>query len=279
SESDLADPIGDDRHSPVKGIVHRHNDRVLLKLVHLCAVYCRFCFRRETLGSAQSKNLSEAELETALDYIRRNEEIWEVLLTGGDPLVLAPRRLQRVIGALAAISHVKIIRIHTRVPVVDPSRIDDEMVAALTSDKPVYVVLHANHARELTPNAKAAIAKLAFAGVPLLSQSVLLRGVNDSEEALKDLFRALLENRVKPYYLHHGDLARGTSHFRTTIEEGQRLFGALRAKISGIGLPRYVLDIPGGWGKVSIEASHLTATPDGYLVRDDAGQLHEYRCM
>jgi lysine 2,3-aminomutase len=275
-DAERRDPIGDECFSPVKGVVHRHHDRVLLKPVHICSVYCRFCFRREKVGPDGERNLSAVEVDAAIDYIRAHEEIWEVILTGGDPLILSPRKLGAIVSALVAIAHVKIIRIHTRIPVVDPARIDDAMVAALSVSKPVYIVLHANHAREVTKNAKAAIAKLAFAGFPLLSQSVLLRGVNDSEEALRDLFKTLLENRVKPYYLHHGDLARGTAHFRTTIAEGQRLVRALRADHSGLCQPHYVLDIPGGWGKVPIGPNYLQRSPEGIVVEDHAARLHGY---
>ena len=276
SDSELRDPIGDDRFTPVKGITHRHPDRVLLKPVHVCPVYCRFCFRREKVGRGGEGNLSAAELDAALDYIRRNREIWEVILTGGDPLILSPRKLGAIVRALDAIPHVKIIRIHTRVPVVDPARIDPDMIEALCVPTALYVVLHANHAREITAKAGAAISMLVFAGIPMLSQSVLLRGVNDNVEALTDLFKRLLENRVKPYYLHHGDLARGTGHFRTTIAEGQRLVHALRGNISGLCQPHYVLDIPGGSGKVPIGPNYLTPSPDGMIVEDIEGIPHLY---
>ncbi|MGB8364623.1 MAG: lysine-2,3-aminomutase-like protein [Rhizomicrobium sp.] len=274
--SELHDPIGDDRFTPVKGVTHRYPDRVLLKPVHICPVYCRFCFRREKVGAGGDGNLSAAELDAALDYIRRNENIWEVILTGGDPLILSPRKIGTIIRALDAIEHVKIIRIHTRVPVVDPTHIDEDMVAALSVETALYVVLHANHVREMTQQSKAAIARLVFAGIPMLSQSVLLRGVNDNTEALRALFKCFLENRVKPYYLHHGDLARGTSHFRTTIEEGQRILRALRGSSSGLCQPHYVLDIPGGAGKVPIGPNYLAQSPDGTIVEDDRGRPHKY---
>jgi lysine 2,3-aminomutase len=204
---ELADPIGDDAHSPVEGIVHRYPDRVLLKPVHVCAVYCRFCFRREVVG--QGRALSRAELAAALDYIRAHSEIWEVILTGGDPLVLSPRRLKEIVKALAAIEHVRIVRVHTRVPVVDPARVTPALVRALKErGLATYVVLHANHARELTPKARAACARIVDAGIPMLSQSVLLRGVNDDAAVLGELMRALVECRIKPYYLHHAPASR-----------------------------------------------------------------------
>jgi lysine 2,3-aminomutase len=267
------DPIGDDAHSPVEGIVHRYPDRVLFKLVNACAVYCRFCFRREMVGPGRG-GLSPRALEAALDYIRGDTEIWEVILTGGDPLVASPRRLKNVIAKLTAIEHVKVIRVHTRMPVAAPERISTALLQALRTDKAVFVVLHANHARELTVKARAAIARLVDAGIPVLSQSVLLRGVNDDAETLGALMRALVECRVKPYYLHHADLAPGTAHFRTTIAEGQNLMRALRGRYSGLCQPDYVLDIPGGFGKSPIGPRYANA--DGSMIADFNGRLHRY---
>src|SRR4051812_33496511 len=253
-----ADPIGDHAHSPVEGIVHRYPDRVLLKLTHVCAVYCRFCFRREMIGPAAAP-LTEQQLDAALAYVATHPEIWEVVLTGGDPLVLSARRLKRVAARLAAIPHVKVIRVHSRVPVADPARITPELVRALkTKGKATYVVLHANHARELTEAAREACARLVDAGIPMLSQSVLLAGGNDDPRTLGELMRALVECRIKPYYLHHGDLAPGTSHLRTSIEQGQELMRALRGRLSGLCQPTYVLDIPGGHGKSPIGPNYLS---------------------
>jgi lysine 2,3-aminomutase len=279
---EMADPIGDDAHSPVAGIVHRYPDRVLLKLTHICAVYCRFCFRRESVGPGTAQALSAAALETALAYIAARPDIWEVVLTGGDPLVLSPRRLGEVVKRLSAIAHVKIIRLHTRVPVVDPARVTPALLRALKAPgKATYVVIHANHPRELTAEARAACGRLADAGIPLLSQSVLLRGVNDDAKTLADLMRALVETRIKPYYLHHGDLAPGTAHLRTGIEEGQELMRKLRGRTSGLCQPTYVLDIPGGYGKSPIgpcyvrPADHNSATPH-YQIEDFQGRSHQY---
>ena len=275
--SELADPIGDRAHSPVEGIVHRYPDRALLKLTHVCAVYCRFCFRRETVGP-DADPLSNEKLDAALGYIAAHGEIWEVILTGGDPLVLSPRRLKQVVARLAAISHVKVIRIHTRIPVADPSRITAELAAALKAPgKASYVVLHANHPRELTPAAREACALLVDAGIPMLSQSVLLAGVNDDAATLGALMRALVECRIKPYYLHHGDLAPGTSHLRTTIERGQELMRALRGHVSGLCQPSYVLDIPGGHGKSPIGPNYLSSDGHGGIeIEDFNGGLHPY---
>jgi len=267
------DPIGDAAHSPVEGVVHRYPDRVLLKLVNACAVYCRFCFRRAMVGPGRG-GLSRAALTAALDYIRAHPQIWEAILTGGDPLVLSPRRLKDVVTRLAGIGHVKVIRVHTRVPVAAPERVSAALVRALRSDKATFVVLHANHPRELTEPARAACARLVDAGVPLLSQSVLLRGVNDDAETLGALMRALVECRIKPYYLHHADLAPGTAHLRTTIAAGQNLMRTLHGRYSGLCQPAYVLDIPGGFGKSPIGPNYLSA--DGALVEDFRGRRHVY---
>jgi len=275
---ELADPIGDDAHSPVPGIVHRYRDRVLLKLVHVCPVYCRYCFRREMVGPNGRGTLTAKEIEVALDYIRAHEEIWEVILTGGEPLLLSPRRLRGVMKALAEIRHVKIVRVHSRTPVVAPERVTGELVRALkASSKAVYVVAHINHAKEMSDAVRDACARIVDAGVPMLSQSVLLRGVNDDAAALEGLLRTLVECRIKPYYLHHGDLAPGTSHLRTSLDEGQQLMRGLRGKLSGIAQPTYVLDIPGGAGKVPVGPAYLRKSEDEtYCVEDPAGQSHVY---
>jgi lysine 2,3-aminomutase len=267
------DPIGDEVHSPVEGIVHRYPDRVLLKLVGACAVYCRFCFRREMVGPGRG-GLSRAALAAALDYIRNTPQIWEVILTGGDPLVLSPRRLRDVTTRLAAIDHVKVIRVHTRIPIAAPGLVSPALVRALKSDKAAFVVLHANHPRELTGDARAAIARFIDAGIPMLSQSVLLRGVNDDVETLGALMRTLIECRIKPYYLHHADLAPGTAHMRTSIAAGQSLMRALHGRHSGLCQPAYVLDIPGGYGKSPIGPSYLSA--DCSMVEDFNGRRHAY---
>ena len=278
---ELADPIGDDAHSPVEGIVHRYPDRVLLKLNAVCAVYCRFCFRREMVGPGKAKALSPAALQCALDYIRGDRNIWEVILTGGDPLVLSARRMRAVMQALGEIEHVKVVRIHTRVPVAAPARITAELTRAMkASGKAVYVAVHVNHARELTPAARVAVARMADSGLVLLGQTVLLKDVNDNPEALSALMRACVECRIKPYYLHHGDLAPGTSHLRTDIAAGQKLMRALRGRWSGLCQPAYVLDIPGGHGKSPIGPNYIErAGSNGnecYVVEDFNGRRHVY---
>ncbi|HUZ71716.1 MAG TPA: lysine-2,3-aminomutase-like protein [Stellaceae bacterium] len=274
---ELSDPIGDHRFEPVKGIVHRYPDRVLLKPSHVCPVYCRFCFRREDVGPGGGV-LNERELAAALDYVRARPAIWEVVVTGGDPFVLAPRRLHAIVSALDVIPHVGVIRFHTRVPIVAPDRVDSALIAALAAETAVYVVVHANHPRELTAAARAAFARFLGAGIPLLSQSVLLKGVNDDAATLEALFRGLVAMRVKPYYLHHLDLAPGTAHFRTGLAAGQALMRQLRGRVSGLCQPSYVLDLPGGYGKVPVGPCYARPgdAPDTWCIEDPHGTRHAY---
>lgn len=267
------DPVGDEVFSPVDGVVHRYRDRVLLKANHACAVYCRFCFRREMVGPDGPRPLSAAQLDAAMAYLAGRPEIWEVIVTGGDPFVLSPRRLQGLMTRLARIDHVKVVRFHTRVPAVDPARVTDDLVAALKiGGKSVWVALHANHPDELTPACAAAVARLVDAGVPMLSQSVLLKGINDDPATLEALMRRFVELRIKPYYLHHMDKAPGTAAFRTSIEAGQALARGLRGDVSGLCQPVYVLDIPGGHGKVPLTPA---GTTEGGVI-DRKGRHHPY---
>ena len=266
SPGERDDPIGDDAHSPLPGVVHRYPDRVLLMPTTACPVYCRFCFRRERVGHG-ARAMSAEQLDAALAYVAARPAIREVILTGGDPMILSPRRLGGILGRAAAIPSVEVLRVHSRVPVADPARIDRALIAALGQDVPVYVAIHCNHPREIDPAAARAIAALADAGVPLLAQTVLLRGVNDDADTLAALFRALVRLRVRPYYLHHPDLAPGTARFRLSVAEGQALVRALRGRISGLCQPTYVLDIPGGYGKV----------PVGPSFREEGGGLSDWR--
>jgi lysine 2,3-aminomutase len=274
---ELSDPIGDERWSPVPGIVHRYPDRVLLKATLLCPVYCRFCFRREVVGK-KGAVLDQTSLARAYDYIRQRPQIWEVIVTGGDPFLLAPRRVADIVRILDQVPHLGVIRFHTRVPVVDPRRVHVALVEALAAEKAIYVVIHANHPRELTAQVQAAVLKLSRAGIPLLSQTVLLRGVNDDAAVLEALFRRLVAMRVKPYYLHQADLARGTAHFRTGIASGQHLVRSLRGRVSGLCQPTYVLDIPGGYGKVPIGpcAARRMGSSGDWIIEDCAGVRHSY---
>ena len=242
------DPTADGPFSPVKGVVHRYPDRALLKPLLACPVYCRFCFRREHVGP-DGGLLSPAELEAALAWFARTPAVREAILTGGDPLMLSPRRLGEMLERLAAMPHIELLRLHTRVPVAAPGLVTPALCAALPRDKPVYVCVHANHAREFSTDALAALAALHGAGVVLLGQSVLLAGVNDSIAALEDLFRAMLRARVKPYYLHQLDPAPGTARFAVPVERGRALLRELRGRVSGLAWPTYVQESAGGGGK------------------------------
>ncbi|HEX3991623.1 MAG TPA: lysine-2,3-aminomutase-like protein [Acetobacteraceae bacterium] len=264
------DPIGDDALSPVKGVVHRYPDRALLKPLLICPVYCRFCFRREHVGP-DGGVLTEAELEAAFAWFAAHPAVTEVILTGGDPLMLSPRRLSGIIARLSAMPHIRTIRIHSRVPVADPERLTDDLAAAMETDRSLWLVVHANHAREFTPAAGQALRRVRALGIPLLGQSVLLRGVNDSPAALEALFRAMVSVRMKPYYLHQLDPAPGTARFHVPIEEGRALLETLRGRVTGLAWPTYVLDIPGGFGKVPIGPDYRQA--DG-SVRDIRGVIH-----
>jgi lysine 2,3-aminomutase len=274
---ETSDPIGDIPFTPLAGVVHRHPDRVLLKVAHSCPVYCRFCFRRETIGS-KGEPLQGPMLHAAIAYIRAHRKIWEVILTGGDPLSLSGRRLREILSDLAAIPHVGVLRIHSRVPIVAPHSIDDSYIRALQHPLPVYLAVHVNHPDEITEAVVAAIRRLLEAGIVLLSQTVLLKGVNDDDVVLETLFRRLVALKVRPYYLHHPDLAPGTSHFRVPIEVGQRLMRSLRRTVSGLCLPTYVLDIPGGFGKVPIGPMYVGARDASGCrqIEDSEGTSHSY---
>ena len=275
SAEEMYDPIGDQAFTPVEGIVHRYPDRVLLTPILSCPIYCRFCFRRETVGSGI---LETQKLNFALEYIRQNKEIWEVILSGGDPLILSQRRISTIISELDKIDHVKVIRIHTRVPIVDPARISYKLVKILKCKTPVYVVLHCNHPKELEENAREAIALMVDSGIPMLSQTVLLKGVNDKSHILEKLMRELVICRIKPYYLHHGDKARGTQHFRTSLTKGLSLIKKLRGKISGLCQPTYMIDIPGGHGKVPVNLTYVHQTKIGdWCIEDWQGNKHIYK--
>jgi lysine 2,3-aminomutase len=280
SPAELADPIGDQARSPTRGVVHRYPDRVLLTPTFVCPVYCRFCFRREVVGPGADAALSRAEFAAALDYIRARPAIREVILTGGDPLGLPARRVSEIMEALAAIPHVGIARWHSRVPVVAPERATTDFLAALAPRAGLasVVVVHVDHPRELTQAARGALGGLSQAGVMLLSQSVLLRGVNADVETLTALLRKLVEAGAKPYYLHHPDLAPGTAKFRLGVSEGLALYRSLRGRISGLMVPTYVLDIPGGFGKVALDSGAARPIGEGtWELVDFQGRSHIYR--
>jgi lysine 2,3-aminomutase len=263
---ETADPIADEALSPVRGIVHRYRDRALLKPLLVCPVYCRFCFRREQVGP-DGGLLSTTELAAAYEYLRTHTELREIILTGGDPLMLSPRRLAAILSALDDIPHIDTLRIHTRLPIATPEAVTPALAAALRTKKPLWLAIHANCAREFTPASRAALAQLARIA-PLLGQSVLLAGVNDTLDAMEALLRAMLAARVKPYYLHQLDAAPGTARFHVPVERGRAILAALRGRIGGLALPTYVLDIPGGHGKVPIGPDHWRG--DTVLDRDGA---------
>ena len=265
------DPTADAPWSPVEGVVRRYPDRALLKPVLTCPVYCRFCFRRAHVGPGGGM-LGEPALAAALDWIGAQEELREVILTGGDPLMLSPRRLSRIVGRLSTMAQIETIRIHTRMPVADPGRVDDALVAALATQKGMRVMLHANASAEITADARAAVGRLLGAGIPVLSQSVLLAGVNDTPERLEALLRALLRARVVPATLHQLDRAPGTARFHVPFERGRALLAGLRGRVPGDALPRYILDIEGGHGKVPIGPDYLDMAAG--TVRDPWGRVH-----
>ena len=276
---ELEDPIGDDPHSPVPGIVHRYADRVLLKLVSICPVYCRFCFRREMIGPERGGVMKTEDLDQALNYVSGKAVISEVIMTGGDPLILSPRRIEQVTSRLSTIAHVTKLRWHTRFPVVTPELITPALIGALRSaTKLVRIAIHSNHPMELTPKAIDAVRRLRDANIELLSQTVLLRGINDDVDTLADLMAAFADHGIKPYYLHHGDLAPGTSHFRTSIEHGQAIMAALKRQLPCELMPSYVLDYPGGAGKIPITTETVQPiSPGVYRVSLASGTFAVYR--
>ncbi|MEM1230960.1 MAG: lysine-2,3-aminomutase-like protein [Pseudomonadota bacterium] len=278
-EAERSDPIGDDVHSPLPGLVHRYPDRVLLKASHVCPVYCRFCFRREVVGPQSPPPLADDALDAIANYLRDHPQIWEVILSGGDPLALSPRRLTAIVERLRPLMHIRVLRLHTRVPVVDPDRITDTLIDLLRgAAQTPWILIHANHPKEFTDAAVRAIARLADAGIPLRSQTVLLRGINDDEATLSALMRRFVELRIAPYYLHHPDLAPGTSHFAVSIPRGRELLRALQGNYSGLCQPEYVLDIPGGYGKAPVGPDYLHQDDaTGVVVTDYQGRQHRYK--
>ena len=266
---EMEDPIGDKPHEPVPGVIHRHRDRCLLMLTNICAVHCRFCFRKNLLET------NRPDFEKSISYIRDHEEIWEVILSGGDPFMFTDHFMAAVIKKLKEITHVKMMRFHTRTPVVYPARVTPEFTALLENAKPYTIVFHINHVREITPDFCRGVRDLQKSGAILLSQTVLLKGVNDSVEELEALFRGLLQINIKPYYLHHLDPAAGTHHFRISVEQGKQIYRILRTRISGVGLPTYVIDVPGGAGKFPVMEFEKTGEKT-YALKKADGTTIEY---
>jgi lysine 2,3-aminomutase len=272
------DPIGDYNHAPLKALVHRHPRRVLLKPTQICAVYCRFCFRRDMIGP-QGDTITAQDVEDAVDYIRQHSEIHEVILTGGDPFVLSASRMEKLIKNLSDIPHLKWIRVHTRVPVVQPEKINEAFLKALNTHKKLIIAIHANHAREFTPEASRVLNALHQQGALLVSQSVLLKHINDNVESLADLMQCFMDHHIKPYYLHHTDLTRGTQHFRVSLKRGMELMNALRQRVSGLCMPHYVLDIPGGVSKIPIHSDYVRAVHGSdrhYNLHAPDGSIYPY---
>lgn len=270
------DPIGDDVYTKCKGVIHRYNDRALFLPRTDCLVQCRFCFRKWKLPEIKSE-LSYEEIETALNYFRSHQELWEIILTGGEPLLTNKEKLNYILKKIYEIPHIKIIRIHSRAVIVQPDFIDDEMIKILSSYKPLYLVIHCNHPDEITDKVSFKLNTLSDNGIVLLSQSALLKGINNNSEILEQLFKKLIESRVKPYYLHHCDLVPGTYHFRTSIKEGQEILKDIRGKVSGICWPTYVLDIPKGFGKVPLGPFYYKKDAYGNtIITDYKGNEHSY---
>jgi lysine 2,3-aminomutase len=277
---ELEDPIGDINpdlnNQPVPSLTHRYPDRVLLYPTPLCGLYCRHCFRRRYAGKTESA-ADNAELQKAIDYIAGHEQIQEVILTGGDPLMLSDNRLFSILRRIKEISHVRTIRIHSRMPVVNPYRITEELAEGLKEFQPLWIVTHFNHPNEVSEIAKKHIARLVDRGIPMLNQAVLLKGVNDNADTLRELGWSLVEARVKPYYLHHLDQAEGVSHFRVSLKKGLKLLKALRGTMPGYAIPTYILDIPKGYGKVPLQYHHLSIDEDDRIyVESPEGDYHLY---
>ncbi|MBV8760104.1 MAG: KamA family radical SAM protein [Deltaproteobacteria bacterium] len=274
-DEELRDPLGEDTHNPAPSVVHKYPDRVLFLVVDRCGIYCRHCNRRRLVGGDEPP--TTADLEAGLEYIAKTKRIRDVLMSGGDPLLLSTRRLDYLLGRLRAIPHVETIRIGTRLPVVCPMRIDGELTSALRKHHPLFINTHFNHAKELTPEARAGCERLVDAGIPVGNQTVLLRGVNSSVPSLRALMRGLLRSRVKPYYLFQGDTVIGTDHLRTPVETAQELYKGLRGWMNGMAVPMLVLDAPGGGGKVPIVPDYIEELDeDRVIVRTYRGTRVEY---
>ncbi|MGB9499429.1 MAG: KamA family radical SAM protein [Dissulfuribacterales bacterium] len=270
-----ADPLFEEPQSPTPGLIHRYPDRVVFMVSNKCAVYCRHCMRKRRVG--EKRGISANTISRGIAYIQSNPAIRDVILSGGDPLLLVDDQIEELLTRIHKISHVDMIRIHTRVPCSLPQRITNDLVYVLKQVAPVYINIQFNHPNEITPQASQACGMLADAGIPLGSQTVLLKGVNDDPDIMMDLMRCLLKIRVRPYYLHHGDPVKGTGHFRTTIKKGLEIMRHLRGRLSGIGVPSYMIDLPGGGGKVPLLPEYVLKDESGELtVKNFEGELFKY---
>ncbi|WP_407539136.1 lysine 2,3-aminomutase [Deinococcus radiomollis] len=272
----MEDSLAEDKHSPVPGLVHRYPDRVLMLVTTQCASYCRYCTRSRIVGDP-AETFNPAEYEAQLGYLRANPQIRDVLLSGGDPLTLAPKVLGRLLSELRAIEHIEIIRIGTRVPVFMPMRVTDELCEVLSAHHPLWMNIHINHPREITPEVADACDKLTRAGVPLGNQSVLLRGVNDHPVIMQKLLRELVKIRVRPYYIYQCDLVHGAGHLRTTVSKGLEIMESLRGHTSGYSIPTYVVDAPGGGGKIPVSPNYVVSqSADKLILRNFEGYIAAY---
>lgn len=273
---EMSDPCGEDAHSPVPGLVHRYPDRVLFLVTDRCAAYCRYCTRSRLVSNASGYDF-HPDTERQLDYIRRHPEVRDVLLSGGDPLLLSDAKLDRILGELRSIPHVEFLRIGSRIPIFLPQRITPALCGILKKYHPLFISIHANHPRELTTEVKAGLERLADAGVPIGNQSVLLRGVNDDVDTMKALIHKLLMCRAKPYYLYQCDLIQGSSHLRVSVRKGLEIMEQLRGHTTGYAVPQYVIDAPGGGGKIPINPDYiLSHTREKIVIRNFEGRVFEY---
>jgi len=276
-ESDLIDPLEEDRDSPVPGLTHRYPDRVLLLVTDVCSMYCRHCTRRRMVGQ-EDRTFNPQQFQNAVDYIAAHEEIRDIVISGGDPLMLSDRKLERILTSLRAIPHVEIIRLGTRLPVVLPMRITPALIKMLRKFHPIYISTHFNHSKEITAESSKACTMLADGGFPLANQTVLLRGVNDCPHVIKELNQKLLTIRVRPYYLFQCDLSSGISHFRTSLGRGIQIIEALRGHTSGLAVPTFVVDLPGGGGKVPVMPNYcISRSDDKTVLRNYEGAIMVYQ--
>lgn len=273
TEHELSDPCGEDHASPVPGLVHRYPDRVLFLINETCSVYCRYCTRSRLVGSGEHR----VDFEATYAYLREHTEIRDVLISGGDPLVMSDDRLEKIIATLRSIPHIEIVRIGTKIPVVLPQRITDELLGMLKKYHPFYMSIHFLHPDEITPEVEDACNRIADAGIPTFSQTVLLKGVNDDPQVMKTLMQKLLKLRVRPYYIYQCDPVKGTSHFRTTINKGLEIMEHLRGHTTGYAIPTYVVDAPGGGGKIPVTPDYVVAREPGKTVlRNYKNEVYEY---
>ena len=285
SPHDLRDPLGELTHTPGSRLVRKYHNRALLLVTDICAAHCRYCFRRSFTGGGQSRNdeggyvgvISEEDLSSAADYLSRNSEIEELLLSGGDPLTVPRLRLDRIVGTIRRARPDIILRLCTRLPITDPAKIDSDLIRMISSWRPVWVVVQINHTTELSPGTRRVIGQLVDSGLPVVSQTVLLDGINDSDSVLAELFEELLRIRVQPYQLFQGDLVPGTSHLRVPLRRGLSIYQSLRARVSTLALPVYAVDAPGGGGKIALTEGSLDRLSSGYFLLEGAdGKTYRY---